>query len=310
MPDSHQLASHEAPATRDPRLSTHDADQVSDTALALLTLDELRARVRELYDAQRTVERERDALRDAQSALIIERRAVLQQRNDAAATPPSTPAVRPAGLSHDVNNMLGVIIGHVGMALRDVRPSDPLHHDLVAIQQAAERAAALMREMRVAGAGGTPASAPAPALAASAVPAAMTASVGVPTGHASATPRTVLLVEDEPAILTLVTHILRAQGYTVLRSNSATDAIALAAAHASGIDLLLTDVMMPEMNGRDLAQALQARHPGLRTVFMSGYTADLIATRGVLDADVSFLQKPFTIDALTTVVQKALRSAS
>lgn len=192
--------------------------------------------------------------------------------------------------------MLGVIIGHVGMALRGMPTSDPLHPDLVAIQLAAERAAALMKEMHIAS-------------AAPDVSATRGTTAASTTGDAQVSQRTVLLVEDEPAILTLVTHILRGKGYAVLRANSATEAIAMAQAHTGSIDLLLTDVMMPEMNGRDLSHALRSSNPGLRTVFMSGYTADLIATHGVLDADVSFLQKPFTIDALTTVVQKALGSA-
>ncbi len=280
-------------ASSEPRVRLTDVDVVSETALARLTLDELRARVRELYEAQRAVERERDALRAAQGALVDERRTLVEQR---ISTPPSA-------LTHDINNMLGVIIGHVGMALRHMRPSDPLLPDLEAIQRAAERAAALMRELRAANGAAAPA-APNAATADPAIPAAAGASAS-----AASHQRTVLLVEDEPAILTLVTHILRGQGYNVLRADSATAAIAVAQTHSGAIDLLLTDVMMPEMNGRDLSRALLVTHPGLRTVFMSGYTADLIATDVAIDADVSFLQKPFSIDALVNVVSEALRSA-
>ncbi len=223
-----------------------------------------------------------------------------------------TPTARPNRLAHDVNNMLGVIIGHVDMALRGVRPSDPLYPDLVAIQHAAQRAAALMKEMRTFGAAPPAITAPVSSAAVSAeadIAAASSASEAPPPGGAEGQRRTVLLVEDEPAILTLVTHILRGQGYAVLRSNSATEAIAMAEAHTGTIDLLLTDVMMPEMNGRDLSHALRASNPGLRTVLMSGYTAELMAAHGVLDADVLFLQKPFAIGALTAVVQKALGAA-
>ena len=309
MPDSRRLAGHDAPAAREPSLGMRDADRVSETALALLTLDALRARVRELYETQRAVERERDTLRAAHDAVINKRRALLKRQNDSAA---GAPTAQPRALAHDVNNMLGVIIGHVGIALRGVSQSDPLHHDLVAIQQAAERAAALIREPRSADAV-IPAVLPPTTSTATTAPARVTpVSSATAVSEASVAPaaqRSVLLVEDEPGILTLVTHILRAQGFAVLRANSATEAIALAAAHAGRIDLLLTDVMMPEMNGRDLARALIATNPGLRTVFMSGYTADLIATHGVLDADVSFLQKPFSIDALTAVVHTALSRA-
>lgn len=117
---------------------------------------------------------------------------------------------------------------------------------------------------------------------------------------------TVLVVEDEPAILFLVTHILTSQGYHVLRANSPQAAIDMAAAHPGGIGLLLTDVIMPEMNGRDLAAALQETHPGMRALFMSGYTSDVIAKHGVLEDGVSFLQKPFSIDILAAKVREVL----
>ena len=85
---------------------------------------------------------------------------------------------------------------------------------------------------------------------------------------------TVLVVEDEPAILFLVTHVLTSQGCHVLRANSPQAAIDMAAAHPGGIGLLLTDVIMPEMNGRATwPAALQQTHPGMRALFMSGYTS-------------------------------------
>jgi PAS domain S-box-containing protein len=117
---------------------------------------------------------------------------------------------------------------------------------------------------------------------------------------------TVLVVEDEPAILLLVSHILQAQGYSVLRANSPQEAVDTAARHPGGIALLLTDVIMPEMNGRDLAALLQKSNPGIRALFMSGYTSDVIARHGVLADGVSFLQKPFSIDALATKVRETL----
>jgi two-component system, cell cycle sensor histidine kinase and response regulator CckA len=117
---------------------------------------------------------------------------------------------------------------------------------------------------------------------------------------------TVLVVEDEKAILMLVTHILGAQGYRVLPANSPRDALAIADAQDGDIALLLTDVIMPDMNGRDLALALRERFPRIRTLFMSGYTSDVIAKHGVLDDDVSFLQKPFSIDTLAGKVRDAI----
>ncbi len=117
---------------------------------------------------------------------------------------------------------------------------------------------------------------------------------------------TVLVVEDEPAILLLVTQVLRAQGYSVLTANEPQAAIKVAAAHPGSIGLLLTDVIMPGMNGRDLAAALSESNPGIRSLFMSGYTSDVIARHGVLEDGVCFVQKPFSIDVLTQKVRQAL----
>jgi len=117
---------------------------------------------------------------------------------------------------------------------------------------------------------------------------------------------TILLVEDELAILDLVTKMLENQGYTVLAANSPEDAIRLANDHADRIQLLLTDVVMPGMNGRDLATKLVAICPHLACLFMSGYTDDAIAQHGVLDEGVHFVHKPFSIRDLATKVREAL----
>jgi CheY-like chemotaxis protein len=117
---------------------------------------------------------------------------------------------------------------------------------------------------------------------------------------------TILLVEDEQAILKLTSMILTRQGYTVLAANSPDEAIRLASEHSGGIDLLMTDVVMPEMNGRDLSKTLSSLHPQLKTLFMSGYTANVIAHHGVLDEGVHFIQKPFSLPNLTAKVRQAL----
>ena len=116
----------------------------------------------------------------------------------------------------------------------------------------------------------------------------------------------VLLVEDEEALLKLSARLLERLGYTVLAAGGPTQALELAAAHGGPIDLLLTDVIMPEMSGRDLWQRLSALRPGLKCLFMSGYTANVIAHHGVLDDGVHFLQKPFSREALATKVREAL----
>jgi PAS domain S-box-containing protein len=125
-------------------------------------------------------------------------------------------------------------------------------------------------------------------------------------GPATLGHETILLVEDEPDILRLTARILERQGYTVLAAPTPGEAIRLAKEHAGVIPLLVTDVVMPEMNGRDLATNLMALYPGLKRLFMSGYTADVIAHHGVLDEGVHFIQKPFSAEGLAAKVREAL----
>lgn len=117
---------------------------------------------------------------------------------------------------------------------------------------------------------------------------------------------TVLLVEDEPALLDLGIQLLKMQGYRVLAAGTPGEAIRLAEEHSGEIHLLLTDVIMPELNGRELAKNLLSLYPGLKRLFMSGYTSDVIAHHGVLDEGVHFIQKPFSLEALAAKVRDAL----
>jgi signal transduction histidine kinase/ActR/RegA family two-component response regulator len=117
---------------------------------------------------------------------------------------------------------------------------------------------------------------------------------------------TVLLVEDEVANLKMVERMLKRLDYRVLPANSPIEAIALAEQHPESIDLLLTDVIMPELNGHDLAIRLRDLRPDIRVLFMSGYTANVIVHRGVLDEDVFLLQKPFTSRELAVKVKETL----
>jgi PAS domain S-box-containing protein len=123
----------------------------------------------------------------------------------------------------------------------------------------------------------------------------------VPIGH-----ETILLVEDERSILTLAKRLLENHGYTVLAASTPGEAISLAKGHTGEIHLLMTDVVMPEMNGRVLAKHLLALRPQIKRLFMSGYTANVIAHHGVLDEGVHFIQKPFTMDSLAAKVRDAL----
>lgn len=117
---------------------------------------------------------------------------------------------------------------------------------------------------------------------------------------------TILLVEDERAILDITTRMLQQQGYTVLAACTPGEAIRLAEAHSGEIHLLMTDVVMPEMNGRDLARNILSFYPNLKRLFMSGYTANVIAHHGVLDDGVNFIQKPFTRRDLTVKIREVL----
>ncbi|HRD50833.1 MAG: GAF domain-containing protein [Candidatus Competibacter sp.] len=127
------------------------------------------------------------------------------------------------------------------------------------------------------------------------------ASAVAPTGS-----ETVLLVEDEEALLKLGKILLERLGYTVLAADGPNQALQRVETYAGPIHLLLTDVIMPDMNGRDLWQRLSALRPGLKCLFMSGYTANVIAHHGVLDEGVHFLQKPFSNKALATKLREAL----
>jgi response regulator RpfG family c-di-GMP phosphodiesterase len=119
---------------------------------------------------------------------------------------------------------------------------------------------------------------------------------------------TILLVEDELTILNIATMILTKQGYKVLAANTPGEAIKLAREHVGEIHLLMTDVVMPEMNGRDLAKNLLSMYPGIKRLFMSGYTADVITHHGVLDEGVYFIQKSFNMNALTSKLREVLDS--
>jgi two-component system cell cycle sensor histidine kinase/response regulator CckA len=117
---------------------------------------------------------------------------------------------------------------------------------------------------------------------------------------------TILLVEDEAAILVVGKAMLEELGYKVLAVNTPGEALRQFKAHVAEIHLLITDVVMPEMNGRDLARSMDEIKPGLKCLFTSGYTANVIAHHGVLDDGVNFLQKPFSTNDLAFKVHEVL----
>jgi PAS domain S-box-containing protein len=121
---------------------------------------------------------------------------------------------------------------------------------------------------------------------------------------------TILLVEDEPMILEMTTTMLQILGYKVLGAPSPDKAMRLAKDHTSNVHLLMTDVVMPEMNGRDLAGKITPLYPDIRLLFMSGYTANVIAHHGILDDGVAFIQKPFSMADLAEKLRVVLDMVS
>ena len=117
---------------------------------------------------------------------------------------------------------------------------------------------------------------------------------------------TLLLAEDDPGVREVVSDALAQQGYSVLRAPDGQTALEIARAHPGGIHLLLSDLVMPGMSGRELAEALKAERPGLRILFMSGYTDDAVVRQAVLESGLPFLQKPFTPGALAAKVRAVL----
>ncbi|HEY5191461.1 MAG TPA: response regulator, partial [Candidatus Deferrimicrobium sp.] len=120
---------------------------------------------------------------------------------------------------------------------------------------------------------------------------------------------TVLLVEDEHTVRNLCSRILGGLGYQVMQARSGAEAVVAAAERADRIDLLLTDVVMPGMSGKELATRLVRHHPEMKVLFMSGYTDDAIVHHGVLDEGVSFIGKPYTPSALARKVREVLEKA-
>ncbi len=117
---------------------------------------------------------------------------------------------------------------------------------------------------------------------------------------------TILIVEDDADILEMSTKMLRRQGYDALAAESGPDALALAAAFDGPIHLLLTDVVMPKMNGRELAERLTSDRPDTRVLYTSGYTENVIAHHGVLDSDIHFIKKPYLMSDLLALIRAIL----
>ncbi len=121
---------------------------------------------------------------------------------------------------------------------------------------------------------------------------------------------TILLVEDEPLVLRLGRAVLERGGYTVLAAGTPAEALAIAASYEGDIHLLVTDVVMPGMSGRVLAEQLLRIHAGMKVLYLSGYTDDAVVRHGILHEEVNFLQKPFHPNALAHQVRELLGPTS
>jgi CheY-like chemotaxis protein len=117
---------------------------------------------------------------------------------------------------------------------------------------------------------------------------------------------TILLVEDDEVVRKLISKVLGNEGYRLLEAANGVAALSICAQYEERIHLLLTDVIMPGMNGRDLADRLVPQYPEMKVLFMSGYTDDVIVHHGVLDEGTAFIQKPFAPDVLARKVREVL----
>jgi two-component system cell cycle sensor histidine kinase/response regulator CckA len=117
---------------------------------------------------------------------------------------------------------------------------------------------------------------------------------------------TILVVEDEPMIRELIETMLKSRGYSVLTVGDPLHAATFSAQHSGPIHLLLTDVVMPGISGREVANQISAQRPDTKVIFISGYTPNAIVHHGVLDEDLHFLEKPFTAVTLSNKVREVL----
>jgi CheY-like chemotaxis protein len=132
--------------------------------------------------------------------------------------------------------------------------------------------------------------------------------IDVPQGIAARGVETILLVEDEPSVRLIAQRILERQGYVVLLASDGAEARAISAAFDSTIHLVISDAVMPGMTGAEVVRHLQEARPGLKALFMSGYTDDEILRRGIVSSTAAFIHKPFTLQDFSRATRQALDS--
>lgn len=206
-------------------------------------------------------------------------------------------------VAHEFNNLLTTATGHADFLKRGLAASHPLQIHVDGILSSLSRATALARKLHAFGRPDSPSGAPGPAPSdrqaeASARPEPDTSMTAV-----SGSGETILLVEDDEDVRFLLQSILKSDGYTVLEAWNGERALELAAAHAGSIHLILTDLHMPGMDGRRVAETLLSRHPGMKAMFMSGFPEEDFQ-REDWEIPVSFLQKPFMPKSMLRQVRK------
>jgi CheY-like chemotaxis protein len=198
-----------------------------------------------------------------------------------------------ARLAHEFNNLLTGILGHVAMLGNDPSLSPAVRQELGQIRRAADRAAELTAQVRALGSPG-----PAAPRLSGPLPIWDPADVG---GD-----ETILLVEDEDDVRELARRVLEQQGYTILDAPDAESAVALANRHPGHIHLLLTDVLLPRLGGRELAARLSIHRPATKVLYISGSSDGVITRHRMLEPGTEFLEKPFSLDHLLRAVRHVL----
>jgi CheY-like chemotaxis protein len=214
---------------------------------------------------------------------------------------------RTAGhVAHELNNLITVIQINTEFLLESVGANPDSAQELEDIRRASKRASILARQLLAS-------SRREPFDARVAEASATKAAAKPPLSTVEKTPRvaeTILLVEDEAAVRNLAKRILSQKGYRVLEASDGAIALRIAASHVGEIDLVLTDVAMPNLGGRGMVEELRELSPDLRVLFMSGYPKDEVFPDKAVAARMPYLQKPFTSETLISQVRGALGYAS
>jgi CheY-like chemotaxis protein len=194
-------------------------------------------------------------------------------------------------VAHDLNNLLTSIKGLAALALQDLAASHPLRRDLEEIRNAAVRATALTTQLKTMSGRRT------------AEPAAAAPTAADP-GRSQG--QVILVADDEESVRRLVVRVLERAGYRVLQAGNVADALSQAEAAEGRIDLLLTDVVMPGGGGQQLHRLISSRWPGVRVLYVSGYTDDADVRREAEGPDGGYLGKPFAPEELIATVRRVL----